>query len=56
MRTLGGSATASEQTPRLHSSTNDQPEVIADVMTWQPLPHIPALSIPLNDFFRKANR
>jgi hypothetical protein len=26
------------------------------VMTWQPLPHIPALSIPLDDFFRRAVR
>ena len=33
-----------------------EPEVISDVVTWQPLPHIPALSIPLDDFFRKANR
>lgn len=33
---------------------DDQPEVIADVLTWQPLAHIPALSIPLDDFFRKA--
>lgn len=33
-----------------------EPEVIADVMTWQPLPDIPALSIPLDDFFRKAVR
>ena len=31
-----------------------EPEVIADVITWQPLPDIPALSIPLDDFFRKA--
>jgi Uma2 family endonuclease len=35
---------------------DDQPEVIADVMTWQPLPDIPALSIPFDDFFRKAIR
>ena len=33
-----------------------EPEVITDVMTWQPLPHIPALSIPLGEFFDKANR
>ena len=33
-----------------------EPEVITDVMTWQPLPHIPPLSIPLGDFFDKANR
>jgi Uma2 family endonuclease len=33
---------------------DDQPDVVADVMTWQPLPDIPALSIPLDDFFRKA--
>ena len=35
---------------------DSEPEVIASVMTWQPLPHIPALSILLDDFFRKANR
>jgi len=35
---------------------DDQPEVITDVMTWRPLPHIPALSIPLDDFFLKAVR
>jgi len=35
---------------------DSEPEIIADVMTWQPLQHIPALSIPLDDFFRKANR
>jgi Uma2 family endonuclease len=33
-----------------------EPEVIKDVMTWQPLPHIPPLSIPLGEFFDKANR
>ena len=33
-----------------------KPEVITDVMTWQPLPHIPALCIPLGEFFDKANR
>lgn len=33
-----------------------QPEVIADVMTWQPVPDISALSIPLDDFFRRAVR
>jgi Uma2 family endonuclease len=33
-----------------------EPEVIADVMTWQPVPHIPSLSISLDEFFRKTNR
>jgi Uma2 family endonuclease len=33
-----------------------EPEVITDVMTWQPLSDIPALSIPLGEFFDKANR
>ncbi len=28
--------------------------VIADVMTWQPQPNAPALSIPLDDFFARA--
>jgi Uma2 family endonuclease len=33
-----------------------EPEVITDAMIWQPLPHIPPLSIPLGEFFDKANR
>ena len=35
---------------------DQEPEVITDLMTWQPLPHIPALPLPLGEFFEKANR
>lgn len=35
---------------------DNEPEVSSDVMTWQPLPGAPALSIPLGEFFTRANR